>query len=283
MALSSSEIRDVLDVKHFKVIKNVLYDIAGITLADHKRQMVENRIAKRINVLPLDSFDGYVKYLQGEHKQDELIHLVNALTTNVTNFFREKHHFEHLQGEIKGLLNKDGSRIRIWSAGCSIGAEPYTMAITAQQAREETKKMGNIRILATDIDTLALARGRKGMYREGILKGLSKNHLNTYFTKSHEEGEASYIVKESIRKMVAFNHLNLNEKVWPMSGPFDFIFCRNLLIYFDRPKQLEYVTKMMRLLKTGGYLYLGHSEHAVMENQGYKICGQTIYQKPEGA
>ncbi len=280
MLSKGSNLRDVLEVKHFKAIKEVLYDVAGISLSDHKRQMVENRISKRITALSMGSFAEYINYLNGGQKQEELIHLVNALTTNVTNFFRENHHFEHLQGEIKGILGEAAPTIRIWSAGCSIGAEPYTIAITAQDACKEAKKNGNIRILATDIDTMALARGRKGEYRENILKGLSSHHLNAYFSKHHDEDDASYIVNDNIRKMVAFNHLNLNEPVWPMSGPFDFIFCRNLLIYFDREKQIEYVTKMMRLLKPSGFLYLGHSEHGVMENQGYKICGQTIYQKP---
>lgn len=268
-----------LSTKHFKAIKTLLYDVSGIKLADHKRQMVENRIIKRVKELSLSSYDDYLNVLGDGKNKDEIIHLINALTTNVTNFFRESHHFDHLSEQTALLLKNRAAKIRMWSAGCSIGAEPYTAAITFYDTMKKVGQRSNIRILATDIDTMALARARKGEFHERIIKGLSRNHLLDHFTSREEGGEKIYKIKEHIRNLVAYNHLNFNEPAWPMSGPFDFIFCRNALIYFDRDKQDEYVSKMINLLKPGGFLYLGHSEHSVMEGRGFKICGQTIYQK----
>lgn len=269
---------DVLSTKDFDLIKSTLYNAAGIRLADHKRQMVQNRINKRLKQLSLDSIHGYVNVLK-KNEADELLHLVNALTTNVTHFFREGHHFDHIAQTIPALNEEPGGKIKAWCAGCSIGAEPYSLAITAHKTAKKIKKSVNMRILATDIDTIALARARKGEFNERIIKGLSEAELKESFSERQEDQEKFFTVKDHIRKLVAYNYLNLNEKKWPMSGPFDYIFCRNVLIYFDRDKQNEYVSKMVNLLRSGGFLYLGHSEHAIMEGRGLKICGQTIYQK----
>lgn len=268
-----------LSTKHFQAIKTVLYDSAGIRLADHKRLMVENRIAKRLRDLSLTSYADYIDYLQSSGKEDELVHLVNVLTTNVTHFFREGHHFEHMSATLEGWVKQGAGRIRVWSAGCSLGAEPYSAALTILKVKEKTKRNINARILATDIDTLTLARARKAEFKEGNLKGLSKVQLDHAFQKAEKEGAAMYKLKDTIRSMVAFNYLNLNTQKWPMSGPFDFIFCRNVLIYFDRTKQNEIVSRLLSYLRPGGFFYLGHSEHAVMEGRGLKSCGKTIYQK----
>lgn len=268
-----------LSTEHFRAIKSLLYDTAGIKLADHKRQMVENRIAKRIAQLSLNSFGDYVDYLGSKGNRDEIVHLVNALTTNVTHFFRENHHFDHLKMQIETLLQNKAYKIRIWSAGCSIGAEPYSAAISTYETMRKAGRNCDARILATDIDTLALARARKGQFHEKIIKGLSRSHLLENFDVRNDGDEKIFKIKDHVRKMVSYNYLNFNDRAWPMKGPFDFIFCRNALIYFDREKQDEYVGKMVHLLKPNGFLYLGHSEHSVMEGKGFKICGQTIYQK----
>ena len=268
--------------EHFDYIRSYLYDVAGITLADRKKQMVENRINKRIKELNLSGFDQYVVRLRDDTRQEEMVNLVNALTTNVTHFFRENHHFDHLRGYMGDLLQaRDGRRIRVWSAACSIGAEPYSMAMVLYDVMQDLKLRADARILATDIDTLALARARMGSYHDKTLKGIAPTVLKKHFTVSDESGEQVYTVKQYLRQMVAYNYLNFNVASWPMSRQFDAIFCRNVLIYFDRAKQQEYIGKMLSYLKPGGFLYLGHSEHAVMDNKGYKVCGQTIYQKPE--
>ena len=268
--------------EHFDYIRSYLYDVAGITLADRKKQMVENRINKRIKELSLSGFDQYVSRLRNDSTQEEMVNLVNALTTNVTHFFRENHHFDHFRGYMAGLLQaRDGRRIRVWSAACSIGAEPYSMAMVLYDVMQELKLRADARILATDIDTLALARARMGAYHDKTLKGMTPSVLKKHFMLSEEDGEDVYTIKPYLRQMVAYNYLNFNTASWPMSRQFDAIFCRNVLIYFDRAKQQEYIGKMLSYLKPGGFLYLGHSEHAVMENKGYKVCGQTIYQKSD--
>ncbi len=268
--------------EHFDYIRSYLYDVAGITLADRKKQMVENRINKRIKELSLSGFDQYVSRLRNDSTQEEMVNLVNALTTNVTHFFRENHHFDHFRGYMADLLQaRDGRRIRVWSAACSIGAEPYSMAMVLYDVMQELKLRADARILATDIDTLALARARMGAYHDKTLKGMTPSVLKKHFMLSEEDGEDVYTIKPYLRQMVAYNYLNFNTASWPMSRQFDAIFCRNVLIYFDRAKQQEYIGKMLSYLKSGGFLYLGHSEHAVMENKGYKVCGQTIYQKSD--
>lgn len=267
-----------LSPAHFKAIKSQLYNAAGITIADHKINMVHNRIAKRIKELDIPTFDGYLTYLDS-HKDDEIPNLINALTTNVTHFFREEHHFEHIKKEAAAMIADGQTKIRMWSAGCSIGAEPYSAAISFYEMLQALGKKVDIKILATDIDTTALARGRMGEYHEKHIKGLTKQHITKHFTTVTVAGEKHYKVQDHIRKFVSFNHLNLNDDPWPMRGPFDFVFCRNVFIYFDRDKQNEYVGKMTNLLRHGGYLCLGHSEHFASSNASYKTVGQTTYQK----
>ena len=271
-----------LSLDHFRIIKSLLYDASGITLADHKRQMVFNRINKRIKDLDINSFEAYIDFLHDKENSEEMVHLVNALTTNVTHFFREKHHFEHMADQLRTSIKSGHEKIRIWSAACSIGAEPYSAALIVQDIINEVKRTCDIRILATDIDTLALEHGRKGVYAKRTSKGLPDRHLKTYFESESRENERFFKVKPSIRNRVSFNYMNFNDAKWPMSGPFDFIFCRNVLIYFDQQKKDEYVSKMLNLLRPGGFFYLGHSENAVMASKNFKICGPTIYQKQEG-
>lgn len=242
-------------------------------------QMVQNRIAKRLKELDLLSADQYLDFLKNQNNSEEIVNLVNALTTNVTYFYREGHHFDHLVQHIEQLINQGQRKIRIWSAGCSIGAEPYSAAILIYERILKKGISPDIKILATDIDTAALAVGRAGFYSEKTIKGLSKARLMEHFAKEFRDGEEGYRVKGHIRRLVFFNHLNLNAAQWPMSGSFDFIFCRNLLIYFDRAKQREYVGKMKNYINEGGYLYLGHSEHSASEGMGLKSFGQTVYQK----
>lgn len=269
----------MLEQRQFKEIQSLLYEASGITIADHKQQMVQNRIAKRFKALELRSSSDYLSYIKQGKNPDEIVNLINALTTNVTYFYREKHHFEHLVKHIDALIKAGQRKIRIWSAGCSIGAEPYSAAILIYECILKKGISADIKILATDIDTAALNTGRQGFYSEKTIKGLSKARLLEHFTREHKDDENGYRIKGHIRRLVFFNHLNMNLAKWPMKGPFDFIFCRNLLIYFDRPKQSEFVGKMKVCLAPGGYLYLGHSEHAASEGMGLKAQSQTIYQK----
>lgn len=266
----------------FETICALLYDVSGICIPTHKLQMVENRISKRIKELGMELYSEYISFLKQPKNADEIVNLINSLTTNVTHFFRESHHFTHLTVEIiKILSTTPATRLRIWSAGCSIGAEPYSAAMAiAEMMRKNKVLSADIKILATDIDTIALSRCRLGEYAERLMKGVSPAQLKSFFTAYEQNGERIFTVTPDLRKMIAFNHLNLNDPKWPMSGPFDFIFCRNVLIYFDREKQHEYVTKMLNLIRPGGFLYLGHSEHMAISGQQIESLGQTIYRKP---
>ncbi len=267
--------------EHFLTIKDVIYNVCGITLADHKAQMVSNRIAKRIKILGLPGYDAYVEYLMDKkHRDTEIPDLVNVCTTNVTHFFRENHHFEVLKEQLKTLLQQNpNKKIRIWSAGCSSGQEPYSMAMTVLDVRKETGMRGNIRILATDIDTTILARARQGIYGEDSLKGVSPEYRQKYLTIEPGSGGAKYRVNEDVRDLVSFNHLNLNMPLWPMKGPFQAVFCRNVLIYFDRDKQRTYVNKMAQLMEPGALLYLGHSEHYAGAHPMFVSKGHTTYER----
>lgn len=258
---------------NFQHIKTLLYNSAGIYIPDHKQQMVFNRIVKRIQEIGLTSFDHYITYV--DRHDDEIMNLINALTTNVTHFYRENHHYDHLRNEVKHMIDNGQKRLRIWSAACSIGAEPYSAAMTISDVLPHQSGF-DIKILATDIDTNALEVARKGVYVQRLLKGLPTECHKKYCDSV--DGEAIKI-KQKIRDMVFFNYMNFNTEIWPMSGPFDFIFCRNVLIYFDKIKQQEYIQKMLRLLKPGGFIYLGHSENSVMADHDLQICGPTIYRK----
>lgn len=264
---------------NFESIRKILYDVSGISLSSKKQNMVQNRIAKRKADLSLSTFDSYLAFLEDPKNSDEIIGLVNALTTNVTHFFRESHHFEHLKKTIKKLLRENKPEIVIWSAGCSIGAEPYSIAITAMDAMEEERLQCTLKILATDIDTKALKSARQGVYEEKFLKGISRHQMLSYFSKAQGDDENIYQINKNIRDKVSFNYLNFNDNPWPMKGAFDFIFCRNALIYFDSEKQLDYVGRMTDLLITGGFLYLGHSEYFISDSAEYEALGQTTFRK----
>lgn len=272
----------LLDERQFNLIKDMLYQEAGITLAPHKRQMVQNRIARRLKDLPGETLESYLARMSSGNFADEILNLVNALTTNVTYFFREGHHFDHLAMQAVAKIKCGQRAVRIWSAGCSIGAEPYSAAIALYEACKKANMSGDIKILATDIDTIALKQAREGCYVKRNIKGLTPRQLDTHFKKelvAGSEDDAVYTVAPHIRRMVSYNHLNLNVPQWPMSKAFDFIFCRNVLIYFDRIKQQDYVRRMSEYMAPDGFLYLGHSEHAAISGLPLEAKGQTTYQK----
>ena len=262
---------------NFEAIRRILYDVSGIRLGSSKQNMVQNRIAKHKEDLSLNTFDEYLAFLQDPKNSDDITGLVNALTTNVTNFFREPHHFEHLKATIKEYFRKNKSEIVIWSAGCSIGAEPYSIAIASMEAMREERSHIALKILATDIDTAVLKSARDGVYKAKFLKEVSRQQRALYF--SQIQNKNMYQISKNVRDKISFNYLNFNDNPWPMKSTFDFIFCRNTLIYFDTEKQLDYVSRMTELLKKDGFLYLGHSEYFISDNSEYEALGQTIFKK----
>lgn len=277
MAVSQDRDREfTFTQRHFEKVRGELYDYAGIVLADSKIDMAYNRLVRRLRELTLESFDDYFEYL--DRDPGEFTQFINALTTNLTAFFRERHHFDFLQKEIIGDLKARGvRRLRGWSAGCSLGEEPYSMAITLLNAGVDSSSW-DVNLLATDIDSKVLSSAQAGIYAMDRVKALDKAILRKWFLKGTGSNQGMVKVKPQLQQMVEFGHLNLMQS-WPIEGPLDFIFCRNVMIYFDQPTQERLLNKMADLLKPDGYLFVGHSEALARHATRFELVGKTIYRK----
>lgn len=254
----------------FRFLSDWAYRHTGIVLADHKRDMVYSRLVRRLRALSLNSFHDYCELLKGPQGEEEVRHMVNAITTNLTSFFRERHHFDHLQEYVATMPR--GKRLRIWSAACSSGMEPYSIALTLR-ATGALGKDRDTRILATDIDTNMLQHGRAGVYPAGELENIPAGMRGGIA----KEGEKIRLPEE-LRESIAFNHLNLLGD-WPMKGPFDAVFCRNVVIYFDKPTQKKLFNRIADLTQPGGWLYIGHSENLNNLCDRFEPLGRTIYRR----
>lgn len=258
----------------FQRVADKVFEIAGIVLKGHKRQMVYTRLSRRLRALGMASFTVYMDHLESGAGSKEITEFSNAVTTNLTSFFRESHHFDHLRQEVLEPLGKAGqSRIRVWSAGCSTGEEPYSIALTARAAARE---MGgaDFRILATDLDTNVLAKGKAGIYPEARVADVPSELRSGAMTRKGSDVEMS----AQLKSMIAFRQLNLLH-AWPFRGPFDVIFCRNVLIYFDAETKAGLVRRYAEALTDDGVLYLGHSESLLGEHPLLRSEGRTIYRR----
>lgn len=266
--------------EEFNTFKAIARDHAGIVIADFKKNMVARRVRMRLKALAIPNLETYCELLRGPKGRREIQPLINALTTNKTEFFREKHHFEHLSRDALSLLkaSRGGklNRLRIWSAGCSTGEEPYTIAMTLQAAATSCEPI-DYRILATDIDTNVLAVAKEGHYRKADVAPIAPA-LRAVYLRPEKTGEKSYTVAPEIKSRISFQHLNLHE-CWPMKGPFDIIFCRNVVIYFDKAMQRQLFDRMAGILAKDGLLYCGHSESLYGVSSRFRSIGQSIYQR----
>ncbi len=263
----------------FKRVQKIVYDFAGIDLNESKKNLVYNRLAKRIRFLVLTSFSEYLDYVEAQG-ESEFIELINSITTNLTFFFRENHHFEYLAEKvIPGLLESNASshKIRIWSAGCSTGEEPYSIAITLK----ETVPAGwDVKVIATDLDSNVVQTGLNGIYKADRLKGVSEGRKKRWFLKG-EGSKGGYVkVKPELQEIIDFGQLNLMSE-WPIKDSIDVIFCRNVVIYFDKPTQSKLFDRYADRLPTGGHLFVGHSESLYKVCNRFELLGQTIYKKIE--
>lgn len=259
----------------FSSISRRVYETCGIVLGPHKRDMVYSRLARRVRANGLSSFSAYLEFLN-EDTDAEFSHFINAITTNLTSFFRESHHFDFLHQQVIPQLkerHKTDRRIRIWSAGCSTGEEAYSIAMTISNAFPAD---WDVKVLATDLDSNVLHKGQEGIYNSASVTGLTNEHLKKWFMCSPDG--AQYRVKDKLRESVYFKRLNLLEP-WPMKGPFDVIFCRNVLIYFDKATKDRLFENFYQLLAEQGYLFIGHSETMGKEHLEFKNLGKTMYQK----
>ena len=261
----------------FNTIASMLYDDAGIALTESKASLVYSRLSKRLRVLGLESFRASCALVAGSSGLSERQNMLAALTTNVTRFFREPHHFDHLkQVVLPELLSRAaaGGRVRIWSAGCSTGQEPYSIALTVLSMLPNAASH-DFRILATDIDPTVIAAGRAAVYSEEAVKPVPATLRDRWMVRVRDDGGRAWGAGEAMRALVAFRELNLMSR-WPMKGKFDAIFCRNVVIYFDEPTQARMWTRFAPLLNPEGRLYVGHSER-VADGERFETDGLTCY------
>jgi chemotaxis protein methyltransferase CheR len=271
----------VLGDREFAFLREFVLQHCGIALGEQKRQLVQGRLLRRLRALGLKEFAGYCELLRSD-PEAELGDLASAISTNVTSFFRESHHYDLLEQTLlpQWLAEKrrSGERLRIWSAGCSTGEEPYALAMVLAEALEKHGGGVDARILATDLSPQALAGAREGVYAIDKLGGVSAERRRRWFLR----GEGSYAglacVHPRLRELVTIQPLNLLHE-WPMSGPFDAIFCRNVVIYFDKPTKERLFRRYAGMLVPEGYLFLGHSESMHGLNDDFALVGRTVYRK----
>jgi chemotaxis protein methyltransferase CheR len=259
----------------FELIAKMVYEACGIVLGSHKREMVYSRLARRIRVLNLSSFAEYINYLE-DHKREEFSHFINAITTNLTSFFREPYHFDFLRETLIPQIlerNRNTKRVRIWSAGCSTGEEPYTIAMTIA---DRFPPSWDVKILATDLDSNVLSKASAGEYAENSITGLDDSLKKRFFLRNKQSG--LFKVRPELRKNIYFKRLNLLQD-WPMKGEFDVIFCRNVVIYFDQPTKESLFQRYAEKLCTEGHLFLGHSESMNKSQTQFVALGKTMYRK----
>jgi len=265
--------------RDFDKVRNLVKSHTGISLSDAKKDMVYSRLTRRLRKLGITRFSDYCKLVE-DGDDEELIQFTNAITTNLTSFFREDHHFQYLA---KTLLpdivkrNKNDRRIRIWSAGCSTGEEPYSLAITLKENIPGADTW-DIKILATDLDSNVLNTASNGIYNSDRINGLSNSRKSKWFLKGKGDNEGTVRVRPDLQEIISFKQLNLLNE-WPAKGPFDFIFCRNVVIYFDKETQRVLFDRYANVLKPDAHLFIGHSESLFKVSDRYKLLGQTIYQK----
>jgi chemotaxis protein methyltransferase CheR len=266
--------------KHFNWLIELIMEKTGITLSEQKRDLVYGRLARRLRKLNLDNFDQYCDLLK-ENPEGELVEFVNSITTNLTSFYREAHHFEYLSSTVLKYLQqqrRQEKRIRIWSAGCSTGEEPYTIAMTLRESIPDINSW-DVKILATDIDTNVLARASEGIYQKEKINGVSDGRFNKWFLKPGKNGNSDEVkVSPKLKELITFKQLNLMEG-WPMKGKFDVLFCRNVVIYFNKDTQRVLFERFANILKEDAHMFLGHSESLYKVTDRFNLLGKTIHQK----
>jgi chemotaxis protein methyltransferase CheR len=271
-----------LSDRDFNRFRKLIFELAGITLSEHKRALVYSRLAKRLRANGLEKYSDYYDLVrQADPDSQEIVEFINAITTNKSSFFREPHHFDYLREEIfPGYLSEldSGKRrtIKIWSAGCSAGQEPYTLAMTLLEYFGNSTSV-EFNILATDIDTNVLSRASQGIYNEEQVEDIPDYLLRKYFLKG--KGERAGLAKagKELQSIINFERLNLFDPTWPMKDKLDIIFCRNVIIYFNRDTQRKLISRMTRHLKPGGYLMLGHSESLHGYDSGLQHVRKNVY------
>ena len=264
----------------FRSLAQLAYEHAGIVLPEAKRNLVYGRLSRRLRALRLTTFRDYREYLATH--EGELQSFINSLSTNLTKYFRESHHFDHLRSQIAVPFTHNkagGRRMRIWSAGCSSGEEPYTIAMVLKREIPDIERY-DVRILATDIDTDVLGKAARGVYPASAVDEVPAGYRSFFQEKADGDTENQVFIDTAVQKLITFRQLNLLGP-WPFKGLFDAIFCRNVMIYFDGPTKSHLVERFTQQVKLGGWLYIGHSESMIGSHPGLELIGRTIYRRVE--
>jgi chemotaxis protein methyltransferase CheR len=271
LGLSASQEFDLTD-DDFDRIRKLIYEHAGIALSDAKRQLAYSRVGRRLRALGLTRFSDYLDRLEGEGGA-EWQEFTNALTTNLTSFFREEHHFPILAEHAK---KAGGRNLTLWCSACSTGEEPYSMAITMAEAFNTLTPP--VRILATDVDTNVVAASERGVYAMERLEKMSPERLRRFFQKGSGANAGHARVRKELRDLITFRPLNLLHDNWPIRGPLDVIFCRNVMIYFDKATQYRILKKFAPLMRADGLMFAGHSENFIHAADLFRLRGKTVYE-----
>jgi chemotaxis protein methyltransferase CheR len=273
--------------KEYQTIAAFVHKASGINLMDGKKELVRARLTKRIRQLSMRDFKSYFQHVMADKSGDELVFLLDALATNLTSFWREPQHFDFMAKtflpELEARRKRPGgggARLRIWSAACSSGEEPYTIAMVVMEKSRYFATGGDFKILATDLSTKVLNIAKRGQYGPESVKTIPPTALRAYLTKVQTEkgGGSIYAVTPELRRAIAFRRFNLMDPL-PFKGPMDLIFCRNVMIYFDRDTIAQLVEKFYNLLEVGGYLFIGHSESLSGLTHRFKYVAPCVYRK----
>ncbi len=257
----------------FEIFRKTIYDLCGICITEQKKELLKNRLIKRLTKLNLESFTDYRKYISDKKNSHEIEFLINAVSTNKTEFYREIKHFEFMQNVLTANYKNNNNELYIWCAASSTGEEPYSIAMTIFESLPNAS-LRKIKILATDIDTDVLNKATNGIYSKEQVAGVPITHLKKYFTNSN----GNFEVKKNVKDLINFRQLNLI-KDFPFNKEFDFIFCRNVMIYFDMQTQEKIVNKFYNLVKPSGYLFVGHTESLSRLKIKFEYICPSVYQK----
>ena len=274
MVLSYDPLTDAL----FKKFSDLVFENTGIFLKSEKKELLNARLGKRLRQCKIASFKEYYKFVQADASGEELISLINSVSTNFTSFFRENSHFEYLSSTVlPEFSGSSNSELKLWSAACSSGEEPYTLSIVLNNHKQKDRQF-SFAIQATDISTRVLDIAKNGVYAEERIRTISQNVLRQYFQKGKGNSEGFVKVKKELRDPITFKRFNLMGD-FPWQEEFDVIFCRNVMIYFNRDTQQELIRKFNRCLKPGGYLFIGHSESLTSIDHPFEQVSTTAYKK----
>ena len=265
-----------LTAKEFQRFSALVYRMCGINLTEGKEGLVRTRLAKRVQTLGMSGFSEYLDLVERDLGSEEAVLMLDSIATNKTSFFREVQHFQYLRDRVLPPLLESGRPVRFWCAGCSSGEEPYTLSLLLHEMAPDGARR-DVRILATDISTKVLAKAKAGVYDAATLADVPQAMVKRHFSREDATG-ARYRAADGVRSIIRFARLNLMEE-WPMKGPFDVIFCRNVMIYFDKPTQERLIARFHDLLSPRGHFLVGHSESLTSLSHRFHYVQPAVYVK----